>query len=120
MKTRTPMPFLLLSLLCGMQKGMAQAVQPMAKFPTAAQATLKRLDDCDHLPGGVWRYHAADMPHREDPAVDDASWPIAESGNDLDAEALGSRWIGVPKTLDGYDLTVRPSGFMRRSTLIFP
>src|SRR6185437_8519991 len=84
----------------------AQAGQAIATFPAAEQATLNRLSDLDHLPSGTWRYHAADMPHGEDPNLDDAAWPVAESGRDLGEEGLWfRRWIEIPKSLEGYDLT---------------
>ena len=84
----------------------AQAGQAVATFPAAEQTTLNRLSDLDHLPSGQWRYHAADMPHGEDPNLDDSTWSVAESGRDLGTEGLWfRRWIEIPKSLEGYDLT---------------
>ena len=85
---------------------MAQAEQAIATFGSTAQTTLNRLSDLDHLPSGTWRYHAADMPHGEDPNLDDSSWSVAESNRDLGTEAIWFRsWIEIPKSLVGYDLT---------------
>jgi alpha-mannosidase len=84
----------------------AQAGQTIATFPAVEQTTLNRLSDLDHLPSGTWRYHVADMPHGEDPNLDDSAWSVAESGRDLGTEAMWfRRWIEIPKALDGYDLT---------------
>lgn len=94
--------------LCAAQPrvGSAQAGQAIATFPATAQTTLNRLSDLDHLPSGTWRYHVADMPHGEDPNLDDSAWAIAESNHDLGTKAMWfRRWIEIPKSLDGYDLT---------------
>ncbi|HEX5283664.1 MAG TPA: glycoside hydrolase family 38 C-terminal domain-containing protein [Bryocella sp.] len=86
--------------------GTAQAGQAIATFPSTAQATLNRLSGLDHLPSGTWRYHTADMPHGEDPNLDDSAWPVAESNRDLGTQAIWfRRWIDIPKSMDGYDLT---------------
>ncbi|HTW47980.1 MAG TPA: glycoside hydrolase family 38 C-terminal domain-containing protein [Acidobacteriaceae bacterium] len=72
----------------------------------AEHATLDRLGGLGHLPEGVWRYHTGDVPHAEDPSVDDSSWPVAKPKSEYPEEALWFRqWVEVPKTLDGYDLT---------------
>ena len=97
----------LLSVSCNSVTLHAQTpAQVIASFPASTQATLKRLGDLDHLPGGAWRYHVADMAHGEDPELDDSKWPTAEGGRDLSTQALWfRRWIEVPVSLDGYDLT---------------
>lgn len=106
MKTRLLAAIVTASMFWPSAWCVGQTGQSIAAFQASAQATLKRLGDLDHLPSGEWRYHAADMPHGEDPAVDDGSWQVAEGGRDLGTEALWfRRWIEVPKTIDGYDLS---------------
>ena len=57
-------------------------------------------------PSGTWRYHAADIAHGEDPNLDDSTWPVAESNVDYSKEGVWfRRWVQIPKTLDGYDIT---------------
>ena len=71
-------------------------------------ATIERLGGLSHLPQGTWHYHAGDVPHAEDPRVDDSSWQVAKADRNIEypEEALWFRqWIEVPRTLDGYDLT---------------
>lgn len=69
-------------------------------------AVVTRLGELNTLPSGQWRYHAGDVPHGEDTALDDSAWPIAKPGAEGPNEAIWYRqWIEVPKTLHGYDLT---------------
>jgi alpha-mannosidase len=77
-----------------------------AGLTPAEQATIERLGGLGHLPAGVWHYHTGDVPHAEDPSVDDSSWPVAKPNSDYPEDALWFRqWVQVPSTLDGYDLT---------------
>ncbi len=70
------------------------------------EATMRRLDSLNTLPGGPWRFKAGDVPHGEDPALDDSSWKTVEPGTDAPTEAVWyRRVIEVPQTLNGYDLT---------------
>jgi alpha-mannosidase len=54
-----------------------QAQKPAdATLSPAAQAVLARLAVIGAgIPDGEWRYHAGDLPHGEDPALDDSQWP---------------------------------------------
>jgi alpha-mannosidase len=95
--------FLLAAPLLARAQSPAQII---ATFPAPDQAALNRLGELDHLPSGEWRYHAADLPRGEAPDLDDSKWTVAEGGRDLGTEALWfRRWIEVPKSLAGYDLT---------------
>ena len=42
------------------------------------EATVKRLDSLNTLPTDKWRYHVGDVPHGEDPSLNDASWQEVE------------------------------------------
>src|SRR5215469_13100760 len=41
---------------------------------------LKRLEAMTSVTLDQWRYHAADLPHPEDPALDDSSWTAINLG----------------------------------------
>ncbi len=76
------------------------------------ETTLGRLQSLGTLPSGSWRYHEGDVPHGEDPSLDDSSWQQvdahAQRHHRLTApkEAVWfRREIEVPQTLNGYDLT---------------
>ena len=85
---------------------LAQSAQAIALYSPGAQQTLNQLSSLDHLPGGVWKYHTADIAHGEDAGLDDSSWPAAKEGTEYAKEGMWLRsWIEVPKLLNGYDLT---------------
>ncbi|MGC2497696.1 MAG: alpha-mannosidase, partial [Acidobacteriaceae bacterium] len=75
-------------------------------LPDSQRDVVAQLENLSHLPSGQWRYHAGDLPHAEDPTLDDSSWPVAQVDATYPKEALWFRqWVEVPKTLNGYDLS---------------
>jgi alpha-mannosidase len=83
-----------------------QAAEITKPLSTAAQATIERLSGLNELPAAEWRYHAGDLAHGERAEVDDASWPVLKGHAEMATDAVWlRRWIEVPKTLNGYDLT---------------
>ncbi len=80
--------------------GILQTLSPQS------QKTLDRLSSFENLTGDEWRYHVGDIPHGEDPALNDSAWPVAKPRSKAPYEAVWyRRLIEVPKTLNGYDLT---------------
>jgi alpha-mannosidase len=76
------------------------------------EATVKRLDSLNTLPTDKWRYHVGDVPHGEDPSLNDASWQEEEVHSERAQRFMAPKegvWfrreIEVPQTLNGYDLT---------------
>lgn len=83
-----------------------QAAQVVKSLDSNSQAVVARLSELDRLPAEEWRFHAGDLAHGESTDLDDSSWQVVK------AEAQGSqeaewfrRWIEVPQSLHGYDLT---------------
>jgi len=94
--------------LCGVLQAqfLRQNLDIEKRLPEQERATIARLENLSHLPPGTWRYHVGDLPHAEDPSVDDSSWPVAKVDSTFPKDALWFRqWVEVPKNLDGYDLT---------------
>jgi alpha-mannosidase len=53
-----------------------------------------------------WRYHAGDLAHGEAVGLDDSSWAVVKKDTVAPEDAVWyRRWIEVPATLNGYDLT---------------
>jgi len=95
-------------LFCGAVQAqfLQQSLDIEKRLPESERATIARLENLSHLPVGTWRYHAGDLPHAEDPSLDDSSWPVAKVDSTYPKETLWFRqWVEVPKNLDGYDLT---------------
>ncbi len=76
------------------------------------EATVERLESLDVLPGGQWRYHEGDVPHGEQPSLDDSSWKQVDAHRDRHNRLTAPKdavWfrreIEVPQTLNGYDLS---------------
>jgi alpha-mannosidase len=83
-----------------------ETAQITKSMPAEAQQVLQRLSGLDHLPAGEWRFHAGDVPHGESTSLDDSSWQTVKPGFSASGDAAWfRRWVEVPKTLDGYDLT---------------
>ena len=38
------------------------------------ESTIERLESLDVLPEGQWLYHEGDVPHGEQPSLDDSNW----------------------------------------------
>ena len=83
-----------------------QTAQITKSMPSEARAVIERLGELDHLPAGEWRFHAGDVAHGESVDLDDSNWQIVKPGAESSGEAAWyRRWVEVPKTLHGYDLT---------------
>jgi alpha-mannosidase len=86
---------------------LAAAVLP-AQRPEPYAAILARLEAMTTLPLAEWRSHA-DMPHGEDPSLDDSTWtPVTVSGRGGRGGAAGEAWyratLEIPQTAGGRDL----------------
>jgi alpha-mannosidase len=83
-----------------------QAAQIVKSLTSNTQAVVGRLSLLDRLPADEWRFHAGDLAHGESPDLDDSSWPAVKgpAKGSLEAEWF-RRWIEVPDSLHGYDLT---------------
>jgi alpha-mannosidase len=83
-----------------------QALNIEKRLPQSQRDVVAQLENLSELPVGQWRYHAGDLPHGEDPSLDDSSWSVAKVDASYPKAALWFRqWVEVPKTLDGYDLS---------------
>lgn len=83
-----------------------QAAQIVKSFDSGTQTSVARLTQLNQLPADEWLFHAGDIAHGESTDLDDSSWQVVK------AEAQGAqesewfrRWIEVPRSLHGYDLT---------------
>ena len=104
---------------------LAQKIKPaeelaalIQSLPAPSQAVIARLNMLTQLPAGAWRLHAGDVAHGEDPGLNDSSWQTVEPGpqSRASAEAVWyRRWIEVPKSLAGYDLTGARIWFLFRA-----
>jgi len=80
--------------------------QPTKPVNPAIDAVTSRLRALTHLPAEGWRYHNGDLPHGEDVTLSDTSWPVARNRSDTPEGTVWYRkWIIVPPTLNGYDLS---------------
>jgi alpha-mannosidase len=70
------------------------------------EAVAIRLKSLMYLPEEEWRIHSGDIPDGESVDLDDSSWKLVGPNSTGPHEALWyRRWIEIPKTLNGYDLT---------------
>jgi alpha-mannosidase len=84
----------------------AQRSQQPAWLPAQAQDVLRQLGELGQIPADGWKIHLGNLPHGEDPELDDTGWPEATRQNASTTDAVWYRkWIEVPASLQGYDLT---------------
>jgi alpha-mannosidase len=87
-------------------RAQSDAENVVKSLSARVQNIVKRLQALDSLPAELWRYHAGDVPHGEAVDLDDSGWQLVKGPTGAPNEAIWyRRWIEVPKTFDGYDLT---------------
>jgi len=96
-------------LLLLMQNSQAFAqqatIEPYA-FSPQAQKVIDHLNTLDSISARDWKYHLADIDHGERPDLDTSGWQTIHTRFIATKDALWlRRWIEVPKTLNGYDIT---------------
>ncbi len=79
---------------------------PPYRFSEQGQAAVERLGTLNSIGSQDWQYHEGAVPHGESPDLNTADWktvtiPFIGSRQEIWLR----RWIEVPKTLNGYDLT---------------
>jgi alpha-mannosidase len=78
--------------------------QEKTGLPETYKTALTRLEELTVYPEAEWRYHS-DLPHPEDPSLDDSGW---EQMKARDAWKNGARvlrrWIEIPRSIHGYDI----------------
>ena len=70
------------------------------------ETAARRLRSLMFLPADDWKMHAGDMPHGESPDLDDSGWEVVGPNSYSPASSVWyRRWIEIPRTLNGYDIT---------------
>jgi alpha-mannosidase len=103
---------LLIAIICFAAAALGQQTAP-PNYSDPYQPTLDHLFSLTREPIAEWRSHE-DIPHPEDPAVDDADWLTAKVGDSESSAASNEksalwtgtrvfrRWIQIPETIHGY------------------
>jgi alpha-mannosidase len=80
--------------------------QPGGTSSPAVDEVTSQLTALTRIAAEEWRYHAGDLAHGEAVGLDDSSWAVVKKGTVAPEDAVWyRRWIEVPATLNGYDLT---------------
>jgi len=106
--SRRALAFLLLGLapLMTAHTARAQAADPLSSLSPVTQRTIQQLTSLNSIPAADWKFHSGDVAHGETPNLDDSGWQIVFARSHAPTDAVWyRRWIEVPKTLHGYDLT---------------
>ena len=83
--------------------GQTQSHQVLDPAPAVVADRLLALTS---IPAEDWRYHLGDLAHGEDIGFDDSHWELVKPKLVMPGEAMWfRRWVEVPRTLQGYDLT---------------
>jgi alpha-mannosidase len=83
----------------------AQQPSSAQKTTDPYQLTLDRLQSMTTLPLPDWRFHA-DVPHPEDPSLDDSAWETVKVGDRWsNGPRVMRRWIEIPEKIDGDAVT---------------
>jgi len=74
-------------------------------------AALRRLEEMVTMPLPNWRMHADDMPHPEDPELDDSSWEKITVGERWNSSPTWfRRVVEIPTSMGGYDIQGKKVG----------
>ncbi|HEY4879803.1 MAG TPA: hypothetical protein VIH97_11820, partial [Candidatus Acidoferrales bacterium] len=85
---------------------LAQAPDALSALSPAARQTVQKLGSLNSIPATDWKFHAGDVAHAESPDLDDSGWQVVSARSQAPTDAVWyRRWIEVPKTLNGYDLS---------------
>jgi alpha-mannosidase len=99
---RSILLFFLFTLLA--YRSFGQTASAPAEPADPYKATLDRLASLTALPLPEWRAHD-DVPHPEDPSLDDSKWEAAKLGEKWSSGTRVFRgWIEIPEKLNGYAL----------------
>ena len=78
-------------------------------------AELERLSEMLGEPVTSWKTHADNLPHPEDPSLDDSDWPVYQppvrGKRDRSPEPgrmWFRKWVVIPKTMGGYNIAGLP------------
>jgi alpha-mannosidase len=89
------------ALLCP-PLGSAQAAAAAKELADPYEPTLDRLASLTVLPLPEWRWHE-DVPHPEDPSLDDAKWELTKLGTKWSTGTRVFRhWVEIPEKINGY------------------
>ncbi|MBS1823424.1 MAG: alpha-mannosidase [Acidobacteria bacterium] len=84
---------------------LAQSDRPY-RFSPQAQAVVQRLSTFGSLDARDWQYHEGPIEDGESPALDTSAWKTIQLPFVAPLQEIWlRRWVEVPKTLNGYDLT---------------
>ncbi len=96
----------LLSVGTARAQGQAQADESLGTLSPAAHRAISQLSALNSIPAADWKLHVGDVAHGEAPELDDSGWQTVSGNSHAPTEAVWyRRWIEVPKTLNGYDLS---------------
>jgi alpha-mannosidase len=92
----------------------ARTQEPSASLLTpGTQAVLDRLAAIGSgIPDGEWRYHTGDLPHGEDPRLDDSEWKSIKGSFTAPVETTWFRQtVTVPAMVGGFPVLDAPLSF---------
>lgn len=86
---------------------LAQSYSPSSySFSAPAQEVIQRLSSFNALDARDWQYHEGPVEHGESLDLNTSSWKTVQLPFYASPKELWlRRWIEIPKTLNGYDLT---------------
>jgi alpha-mannosidase len=83
-----------------------QFAQAPYQFSPQGQSVVQRLSSFAALDASDWQYHEGSLEHGERPDLDTSQWKTVHLPFTAPKDEIWlRRWMEVPKTLHGYDLT---------------
>jgi len=84
----------------------AQSAAKTYQFSAQGHAAIERLDTLNSIPADDWQYHEGALAHGESPALRTDDWKTVRIPFRASRQEIWlRRWVEIPKTLHGYDLT---------------
>ena len=91
------------------QRGALRRLQQLSEA-SPYRSTLQKLEAMTGTPVTDWKWHADDLPHPEDPALDDSHWEMYRPPPPMVGKgAVWFRtWVETPPTMGGYKIQGLP------------
>ena len=89
----------------------AGALRSLAQVPEHSpfRPAIERLQAMVRLPLPEWRAHADNLPHPEDPALDDSTWQVIKVREPWKEGPVWFRHtVEIPKSMGGYNIQGKP------------
>ena len=96
-------------LLASPQRRAMRRLQQLSEA-SPFRSALQKLEAMTGAQVKGWKWHADDLPHPEDPALDDSDWPVYQPPPRVVGKGAVwfRKWVKIPRSMGGYNIQGLP------------